>query len=735
MKIIQKLILGFVGISLLIGAVGYISVNYSQKELQKTIGGCSVILAQETLDKIDMNIYNRIEVIRAYCKDALLRELVMQSNKEFESLENIHEYIDEKDAAWRVVPKETVTPFMQEIIDNELFDELKEKVKFYNNKYGHKIYGEIFVTNKYGANAAQTGKTSDYYQADEEWWQTAKEEGFYIRDVTYDESAYVYSTDIGMRINDKDGMFLGVMKVVLNVEDVFEMLERARASLEYKTVSLELMTKEGNLIYETEWGHEIFEYVEELALFKKGKHADYRIMKEPGEEEELLACAYSKGYKDYKGLGWCLILENETEELLAPVVYLRNAILIISSVVISFAILISLFISRSISVPMIKLKNATIDIGNGKLETKIKIESKDEIGQLAFSFNKMSEDLQKSNNELRESQEILQSILDNSTAVIYIKDSQGRYILINHQYEILFNISKEWIVDKTDYDIFPKEIADEFRKNDRKVLEAGHPLEFEEIASHEDGLHSYIASKFPLTNAKNVIYGVCGISTDITKRKHEEEQIMRAFKEKEVLLDEVHHRVKNNLQIISSLLDMSSMQTQNQEAIELFAESRNRVEAMSLIHSQLYESEHFDEIDMERHIHELSGNLLKAYLKNQTMTLGIKVANVYLTVTQAVPCALVLSELISNVLKHAYAGGQQGIISISMQESDDGTIILKVKDNGVGIPEEVDVEMTKSLGLKLVRNIVYKQLNGTMKVVRDNGTELTVEFNYSKENS
>ncbi len=163
------------------------------------------------------------------------------------------------------------------------------------------------------------------------------------------------------------------MKVVLNIEDVFEMINEAKASMEYKTVSLELVTKEGKLIYETEPGHEIFEDVEELALFKKGKHINYLITKEHGEEEELLACAYSKGYKDYKGLGWSLILEHETEELLAPVIYLRNSILIISSVIIGFAVLIGLFNARSISIPITKLKNATIDIVKGKLETKINI--------------------------------------------------------------------------------------------------------------------------------------------------------------------------------------------------------------------------------------------------------------------------------------------------------------------------------------------------------------------------
>ena len=107
----------------------------------------------------------------------------------------------------------------------------------------------------------------------------------------------------------------------------------------------------------------------------------------------------------------------------------------------------------------------------------------------------------------------------------------------------------------------------------------------------------------------------------------------------------------------------------------------------------------------------------------------------YLPVTQAVPCALVLNELISNSLKHAYRDGEQGTISISMQQSDDDTILMRVRDNGAGIPEEIDIGRTKSLGLKLARNIVNKQLNGKIKIIRNKGTEFIVEFKNSKEDS
>ena len=230
---------------------------------------------------------------------------------------------------------------------------------------------------------------------------------------------------------------------------------------------------------------------------------------------------------------------------------------------------------------------------------------------------------------------------------------------------------------------------------------------------------------------------------ELTKKKREllaricertcaEEALKASLNEKEVLLREVHHRVKNNLQIISSLLDMSSMQTDNQETIDLFTDSRNRVNAMALIHSQLYRSERFDQINMEAHVLELSRNLLQVYSMEKVIALDIKSANIYLNINQAIPCALVLCELITNVCKHAYMEGQKGTISISMQKSDVDTILLRIKDDGVGIPKDFDIEKVKSLGISLVRNLIYNQLKGEIKVKRNKGTEFHIHFKVSE---
>lgn len=396
MRIGRKLVLGFVSIALLVAVVGYISIGAGKKALQQALGENSVILAQKTLDKIDENIYYRIERWRSYIfANPILSEAIAKSNQEFERLDDIQGYINEKDKEWTAAPEETITSFMKELIENELSQNIRRRSDSYKKEGGYEIYPEVFVTNKYGANAAQTGKTSDYYQADEEWWQNAKTDGLYVENVEYDRSADVYSTDICIRIDDKAGNFLGVMKAVLNIEGIISLIEEER---EKRTSEFKLLTANGKVIYSAEQ-YEGFENFSEELLSRfheqEPKHVDCFVAAgdRPGEGEELFAHAHSQGYRDYKGLGWTLAIELKTQRIFAPVAELRNRVLVISLAITILAVGLGISISRSISSPVAKLTAAAIDIGRGNLDTRIQINSNDEIGRLAASFRKMTSDL------------------------------------------------------------------------------------------------------------------------------------------------------------------------------------------------------------------------------------------------------------------------------------------------------------------------------------------------------
>ncbi|MCK5259759.1 MAG: hypothetical protein KAJ70_01735, partial [Candidatus Omnitrophica bacterium] len=166
MKIRQKLLLGSLGFALLVGMVGYISVYKSQESLEKSIGNGSTILAQETLDKIDRGIYLRIEEMLVLSRDRKIQEAVIQSNREFDQMPDRQAHINKKEEEWVSVSKGAVASFIQQLSDIEASQELRERIEFHRKKYGYKIFSEIFVTNKYGVNAVQTGKTTDYRQDD-----------------------------------------------------------------------------------------------------------------------------------------------------------------------------------------------------------------------------------------------------------------------------------------------------------------------------------------------------------------------------------------------------------------------------------------------------------------------------------------------------------------------------------------------------------------------------------------
>ncbi|MHC1599821.1 MAG: sensor histidine kinase [Candidatus Methanospirareceae archaeon] len=218
---------------------------------------------------------------------------------------------------------------------------------------------------------------------------------------------------------------------------------------------------------------------------------------------------------------------------------------------------------------------------------------------------------------------------------------------------------------------------------------------------------------------------------DNLEKKVEErtKELRESLREKEELMREVHHRVKNNLQIISSLLDMQAARIKDKKVVDALSDSRSRIQTMSLIHTQLYQSENLELVEMGVTIRKLVDLLLQIYAKERRdITTVVTAKDVVLPISQAIPCALIINELVSNAFKHAFRGMTKGSIEISMHELAGDKIELTVKDNGVGIPEEFDIYKTKTLGLRLVRALAEDQLKGKMKLNRDVGTEFCIEF-------
>jgi PAS domain S-box-containing protein len=221
---------------------------------------------------------------------------------------------------------------------------------------------------------------------------------------------------------------------------------------------------------------------------------------------------------------------------------------------------------------------------------------------------------------------------------------------------------------------------------------------------------------------------IIGLNRDISKRKLAELKLQASLKEKETLLREIHHRVKNNLQVISSMLSMQARNVNNELVQNAFRESQNRVRAMADIHSMLYKSANFAEIDFGVYVQDMAKRLISSYgLKPGAVLTSISVENVSLSIETAIPCSLIINELLSNALKHAFPDGRKGEIQIKMHQVDSGLRII-FEDDGIGFPENIDFRNTSTLGLDLVNTLV-EQLDGTIELLRDGGTKYLITLN------
>jgi two-component sensor histidine kinase len=218
------------------------------------------------------------------------------------------------------------------------------------------------------------------------------------------------------------------------------------------------------------------------------------------------------------------------------------------------------------------------------------------------------------------------------------------------------------------------------------------------------------------------------ILRDITQRKIADESIRASLREKEVLLKEIHHRVKNNLQVVSSLLGLQSRIIEDDALRKMFQESQNRVHSMALIHESLYQSVNLSEIDFPAYIDQLADYLFRSYgVDSSRVQLAASIDELRLTMDTAVPCGLIINELVSNALKYAFPGGRSGKIRIEMREDGTHFIRLAVIDDGVGFPDGIGQASSKSLGLRLVRTLA-DQLGAAVEMASDEGARITLTF-------
>ncbi|HYX16920.1 MAG TPA: PAS domain S-box protein [Nostoc sp.] len=222
------------------------------------------------------------------------------------------------------------------------------------------------------------------------------------------------------------------------------------------------------------------------------------------------------------------------------------------------------------------------------------------------------------------------------------------------------------------------------------------------------------------------------VQQDITEHKQAEEKIKASLKEKEVLLKEIHHRVKNNLGIVSSLLQMQCRRTQDPLVTAILRDSQNRIASIALVHEKLYRSEDLADIDFAQYIPDLTTHLFDSYnVSSSQIQLKIQVDNASLDIETAIPCGLIINEVVSNALKYAFVGNRRGEIEVKFYQESESNLTLIVRDNGVGLPKNFDSKKAKTLGITLIQGLV-KQLRGKLEIGSHQGTQFKITFTNSQ---
>lgn len=330
--------------------------------------------------------------------------------------------------------------------------------------------------------------------------------------------------------------------------------------------------------------------------------------------------------------------------------------------------------------------------------------------------------------ELERTKERVEAILDNSPDAILLLAPDGTIELCNAAFYDMFGYSPEEVTHITLHQLVHEEHAAELHDLLRVSLEQGQTKWFNIVAQRKDETVFDAGGALAAISNNGVATALVCSLRDITEQVQAEAQIKASLQEKEVLLREIHHRVKNNMQVISSLLALQAGYTDDAQANQMFRESQNRIRSMALVHELLYQSQDLACIDFVEYVHKLGSHLLHSYLTDAARVgLDIVARTLYLNVDMAIPCGLIINELISNALKHAFPNNRSGMIRVELQADDNGLNTIIVRDDGVGLPESLNVHQTETLGLQLVTSLAG-QLNATIGLLRHNGTTFEIRF-------
>jgi PAS domain S-box-containing protein len=377
---------------------------------------------------------------------------------------------------------------------------------------------------------------------------------------------------------------------------------------------------------------------------------------------------------------------------------------------------------RAVDAPIRALHSAALEIGHGHLETRVEVKTQGELGVLADAFNQMAEELASTTVSVKS----LQSIFDSMAGILILLDADRKITNVNRGALRLLGYTREDLLGRP-FDLVCARSSD-------ASLEAALEQAQEGIAAVEElplvrrnGSAVLVSFSSAGIRAENgPVQGYICIAQDLTEHKMIEEQVRTSLAEKEVLLRELHHRVKNNMQVISSLLAIQASYSSNAQTVRELEESQGRIQSMALIHELLHGAEDLARLDPNGYLDSLAAQLARSFGVSGGIGVEVELGAVPLDLDQALVCGLIVNELVTNALKHAFTDGSKGEIMIGLRDRGEETRILEVRDNGPGM-KPPGGEKDQTLGLTLVRTLA-RQLGGQVFFEAGVGTTVRIEF-------
>ena len=448
--------------------------------------------------------------------------------------------------------------------------------------------------------------------------------------------------------------------------------------------------------------------------------------------------------QDEYGIDWLVVVIVPESDFMAQIDANNYMTVFLIVATIAIAIIVGIITARRVTGPILRLNVSAQALAKGEWEQIAAVNWIGELDELAQSFNSMAGRLKQTvetltseiaerkrvEEALRESEGRFRSVVQNMPVLVNAYDFDGNFAFWNHACEQISGYASDEIVNNPNAveilypdDTYRQQIMEEWWERGDNFIDWEMSLTCKQ-GSVKTISWSNISESFPVPG-----WATWAIGVDVTERKQAEERLKASLQEKDVLLRELYHRTKNNMAVISSLLALQAGHVRDEFTLRILQEMENRIHTMAMVHQKLYQSQNLSSIDLHEYVADLARLAFDSYqIAPNQIALVLDMEDISVLIDVAIPCGLILNELLSNALKHAFPGDRKGEVRIRIHRAEQGVILLHISDDGVGVPQDFDFRQSDTLGMQTVFGLAEHQLGGKVMIDTSSGVTWRIRF-------